>query len=318
MENNYAEEALSHYDISKSEVKLIRHNENMTFRVGEGYLLQIHIHADGFRTGHIYEGFDRLKLYETELEFLAHLKKQGMTIREPIHNRDGRLITHLENGVTATVSKWLEGESLDKLEITDDLCRRIGILTAQLHKCARDFHAPTAICYDEHHCTRLREKIRTFEESGLSPAHSKILQAACDAVGTSLQKVKHEFQFLHADLSPSNILATPAGLAAIDFSFFGMGHPMYDLAILFGNINGLASRRKIAEGYREAGGEFNFPALDACFVLSILDGFAIHFEKWSQQDWFESRLNRWCKQSLEPFSAGERLFREDFYLIHAN
>ncbi len=84
MENQIAEEALSHYDIPKSEVRLIRHNENMTFRVGEDYLLQIHRHADGFKTGHIYEGFDRLKLYETELEFLAHLKKQGMTSANPL------------------------------------------------------------------------------------------------------------------------------------------------------------------------------------------------------------------------------------------
>ncbi len=318
MDNKYAEEALSHYDIPKSEVTLLRHNENMTFRVGKDYLLQIHIHADGFRTGHIYEGFDRLKLYETELEFLAHLKKQGMTIREPIQNRGGKLITRLENGITATVSQWLDGESLDKLRLTDDLCRQIGSLTAHLHRCAKGFHAPDVISYDEHHCVRLREKIRTFGESGLSPAHSQVLQNACDAVGESLQEVKHEFQFLHADLSPSNILATPSGLAAIDFSFFGMGHPMYDLAILFGNINGLAARQNIAKGYSEAGGELNFAALDACFVLSILDGLAIHYEKWSQQDWYDSRLNRWCRQSLEPFSAGERLFRDDLWLIHAD
>ncbi len=317
MENKYAAEALSYYDIPKSDVTLLRHNENMTFRVGQDYLLQIHQHADGFRTGHIYEGFDRLKLYETELDFLAHLKKQGMTIREPIANRDGSLITRMNNGVTATVSKWLEGESLDKIQLTEDLCRQIGKLTAHLHKCAKDFHASSVIFYDEEHCAQLKARIQKFEEYGLTSDHSKILQAACEAVGTSLRKVKHEFQFLHADLSPSNIISTKNGLAAIDFSFFGIGHPIYDLAILFGNINGLASRQKIAEGYREAGGELNFPTLDACFVLSILDGIAIHYEKWSQQDWFESRLNRWCRQSLEPFSRGERLFREDLWLIHA-
>lgn len=319
MEHKYIRDALSYYDIEpESEVVFLRHNENITFRIGMDYLLQIHEPVEGFQTQFIYEGADRMAVYETELRFLAYLKKQGMLIREPVENRSGGWMTRLGNGVTVTVSRWVEGESLDKLELNDEYCYQIGSLTADLHKNARGFHGSPAISYDEQQCERIREKLRERQDdSGLNPAYFQTMQRACDAAGSSLEKLHSDFLMLHADLSPSNILVTKAGLAAIDFSLFGMGHPMFDIATLFGNINGLHCRQKIAEGYRDAGGVFDLAALDACFVLTILGGITIHFEQWSKQDWFENRMERWCRESFEPFSAGERLFADDFYLIHA-
>lgn len=317
MEYKYVKEALSCYNIPKSEVIFLRHNENMTFRVGTDYLLQVHDPVEGFQTQHIYEGADRMAVYETELKFLQHLKKQGMIIREPIKNRDGELITKLDGGIVVTVSKWLKGESLDKLEMNAERCRLIGALAANLHKCAKGFQGFPVIAYDARHCAHIKESVRDMERCGLDSAYSQTLQSACDAVGAALEKVRGEFLVLHADLSPSNILETKDGLAAIDFSLFGLGHPMFDLANLFANINGLSCRQEIAEGYRNAGGVIHYAALDACFVLSILGGITIHFEQWSRQDWFADRMKRWCKESFEPFCMRERLFADDLYLIHA-
>lgn len=317
MEHQYVKEILSHYNIPDSQAVLLRHNENMTFRIGTEYLLQIHEPAEGFRTEHIYEGTERMAVYRIELRFLRHLKEQGMTIREPVENCAGELITKLDSGIAATVSRWIEGEPLDKLELNAERCHRIGELTAALHKCAKGFQGFPMITYDGQQCARIKEKVRSLEDCGLSPVYFGTMQRACDAVGTALEKVRSEFLTVHADLSPSNILETKDGLAAIDFSLFGVGHPMLDLANLFGNINGLSSRQNIAEGYRKAGGIIDYRALDACFVLSILGGIAIHFERWSRQDWFEGRLKRWCEESFEPLCAGERLFTDDFYVIHA-
>lgn len=319
MNQKYIGEALSYYSIPESEVTLLRHNENMTFRIGTDYLLQIHEHIEGFQTQHIYEGMDRTAVYETELQFLGYLKKQeGMIIREPVENCHGEMITRLSNGVLATVSKWLDGESLDKRKLDDELCYQIGALTARLHRYAKGFQGSSVISYDTRHCKRVQERFRALKCVGLSESDSRIAQKACDAVGALLQKVQNEFQIIHADLSPSNIVLTKNGLAAIDFSFFGIGHPMYDIAILFGNISGLAARQKIAEGYRNAGGTIHYKALDACFVLTILDTVAIHAEKWGKQDWFQDRMKRWCNQSLKPFCRGERLFADDFFFIHAD
>ena len=290
MAHKYIKEALSHYNIPESEAVLLRHNENMTFRVGTDYLLQIHDPVEGFRTQHIYEGADRIALRNTEIKFLLYLKERGMVIREPIENCDGEFITKLDNGIYVTVSKWIEGESLDKLDMISEYCSNIGALTAALHRCAKGFQGFPLIAYDGQQCARIKESFRNIEGGGLNPAYFEMIQRTCDAVGIALQKVQNEFQVLHADLSPSNILATKDGLVAIDFSLFGMGHPMFDIANLFATINGLACRQKIAEGYIDAGGIIHYGALDACFVLSILGGIAIHFEQWSRQDWFEDRM----------------------------
>lgn len=320
MECKYIEEALACYpiaDIESAEVTLLRHNENMTFRVGKEYLLQIHEPVEGFQVSHIFEGVDRLAVYETEFKFLAYLKEQGMIIREPVENGKGELITRLSGGRTAAVSRWLEGESLDKLELSQEHNFRIGAMTAKLHKCAEGFQGFPTVSYDKAHCDRIREWIRGLEDRGLNPGYCREMLRACDAVGALLWRERHTFRMLHGDLSLSNILQTKDGLVPIDFAFSGMGHPMFDMANLFANIGSLSDRQGIAAGYRSAGGVFDFEALDACFVLSVLGGIAIHFEQWSKADWFADRMKRWCGEIMGPFGREERLYREDFYLIHA-
>lgn len=309
-------EALNYYGLSDSEVTLLRHNENMTFRVGTDYLLQIHVPVDGFQTQFLYEGADRAAIYHTEREFLFYLKERGIPIREPVKNSNGQWITRLSSGVTAAVSRWIEGTSLDKLERNDTCCNQVGELAARLHKCAEGFQGCPSIAYDEAHCRSIRKMLWGFE-GALAPMYIATMQNACDAVETSLRKVRNEFRMLHADLSPSNILQTDTGLVAIDYSLFGVGHPMLDLALLFGNCGGLSCRQKIAEGYRNAGGTIRYDILDVCFALTILETIAIHFEKWAKEDWFKDKMERWHRQVFEPFNRGERLFADDFYLIHA-
>ena len=49
----YLKEALSYYNIALSDVELLRHNENLTYRVGNDYLVQIHKPVEGFSTDYI-------------------------------------------------------------------------------------------------------------------------------------------------------------------------------------------------------------------------------------------------------------------------
>lgn len=318
MEQKYVKEALAHYNIPKTEVTLLRHNENMTFRVGTDYILRIHEHTEGFQTQYIYEGLNRNALYEVEMDLLAYLQEQGMIIQEPVANRNGDRLTSLSNGTAVTLSKWIEGESLDKREVDEAVCYEIGRLTARLHKFAKGFQRTPVVEYNASMCERIKKKIETFQASGLDAEYIKIMAKTCDVIGICMQNKQEEFQIVHGDLAPSNILMTESGLAAIDFSMFGWGHPMFDIALLFGTVNGLKSRQKIAEGYTDFGGKICYEALDACFALTILSCIVIHFENWSKQDWFEEKLKRWCRESFEPLCAGKRLFADDFYLIHVS
>ena len=160
MEHNYIQEALSHYNIAASEIELLRHNENLTYRVGNDYLLQIHEPVEGFSADFIYEGVERIEIYKAELEFLAHLKKQGMQIREAVENRHGELITKLQDGTYVTVSKWLEGESLDKLELNDEICYQIGEMLASLHQKAKGFRISPVKTYGKQHCECTKKRIK--------------------------------------------------------------------------------------------------------------------------------------------------------------
>ena len=318
MERKRAEEALSYYNIAASDLTLLRHNENLTYRVGKDYLLQIHEPVEGFSAAYAYEGFDRVEIYKAEIAFQEYLKEQGMQIRETVENLNGERITKLSDGTLVTVSKWIDGESLDRMELTEELYDQIGDMLARFHQASKGFCASPVKAYDKLHCELTKKRIRALEEKGLYGAYSAIMQRACDVAWITLEKLQNEFLTIHGDLSASNILKTSKGLVPIDFSFFGMGHPMYDLAVLFGNMSGLSCRQKIAEGYRNAGGTINYEVLDACFVLTLMDCIGIHYEQWSKQDWFEPRMMRWHKENLEPFVAGERLYADDFYLLHVD
>jgi len=316
LKHNYIQEALSHYNITASEIELLRHNENLTYRVGNDYLLQIHEPVDGFSAEFIYEGVERIEIYKTELAFLAYLKNKGMQIREAVKNRHGELITKLQNGTYVTVSKWLEGESLDKLELNDEIYYQIGEMLASLHQKAKGFRISPVKTYGKQHCECTKKRFTALETLGLSTEYSAIMQKCCDRAGTVLEKSEDEFQMIHGDLSASNILKTPDGLVPIDFSFFGMGHPMYDLAVLFGNFSGLLRRQQMAEGYRNAGGTISYEILDSCFILTLLDCLGIHYEQWSKQEWFAPRMQRWHKENLEPYMQGARIYADDFYLLN--
>ena len=64
MEHDCIQEALANYNINASEIELLRHNENLTYRVGKDYLLQIHEPAEGFTADFFYDGFDRIEIYK--------------------------------------------------------------------------------------------------------------------------------------------------------------------------------------------------------------------------------------------------------------
>ena len=41
-----------------------------------------------------------------------------------------------------------------------------------------------------------------------------------------------------------------------------------------------------------------------------------HYEQWRKQEWFAPRMQRWHKENLIPYVQGERIYADDFYLLH--
>lgn len=317
MEELLVKAALAQYGLEDAAWTLIRHNENMTINVEDRYLLRIHIHADGFSTDAYDEGLDRAALRRTELAFLTHLAARGLPVQTPVANLRGDCLTTLPSGVCATLLTWLPGHTPGEEDVAHDVYFRAGAMTARMHRAARGFQAEPMRRYEASLCRRLQswlEKAR--QESLLSAERAEVLQAACRVMERRLDGTEHIA--VHADLSSSNMLVTDAGLAPIDFSLMGLGHPMMDISSLYGSVNGIEPRRLIAEGYRSEGGEIDFPLLDACFTLNILLYIVLHLDAKAHEEGFISNLNRWSRQSFQPLAEGKRLIADDFRMLNVS
>ncbi len=299
------DEALAVYGFRDSDAELIRHNENMTFRVGSHYLLRIHKHQEGFTTDLIYEGLNRAQLYASEIAFITHLKACGLNVQTPVQNLNGEWVTRLSGGVPATVLTWLEGHTVDKSELLPSLCRKIGVMTAELHQASRNFPSVPALRYDGLLCERLKRKLPQMVCAGtISREHSDIMAAALDMIIDFLGQTEDQFILVHSDLSCSNMLITETEPAPIDFSLFGYCHPMMDISALYCCIGGSVNRKAIADGYTAAGGTFGQRAVDYTFALNVLLGIMLHCESWTKEDWFTEKLAGWCKNIFMPLTQG--------------
>ncbi len=308
-EEKEIQSALVQYGMPDAEYELIRHNENMTVKVNDQYLLRIHRHAEGFNTVPIYDGLNRDAIRRTELAFLCHIKEHGMRVQSPLPNKAGELITVLEDGTCATMLEWLPGRTLEKSDVTKDTCFQIGEMTARLHQAAQQFQADEILDYDADLCGRICEKLALDAERGVMRSrYSSILQEACRIMRDRLNE-NRDILAVHADLSMSNILITETGLVPIDFSLFGRGNPMMDIGVLYGSFGSLENRCAIAEGYRAHGGEIDFPMLDVCYALNILLYIVLHIANCG-----ENNMERWCNEIFLPLARGSQLIQEDFYM----
>ncbi len=305
-QRRYLDEALAQYDLGDFEAELIRHNENLTYRIGAGHLLRIHKHRTGFTTDPIYVGLDRPRLYASELAFLSHLQAEGLPVQTPVPNRDGALVTRLSDGTPATVLTWLDGHTLGKSDLLPALCRQIGTMIAQMHAAARRFPPVPALRYDSALCVRLQRKLNQLTSTGtIAQDPGEVMAAALDTIGAALRQWESDFILVHSDLSRSNMLLTAAGIAPIDFSLFGYGHPMMDVSALYCNISGSANRRAIADGYAAAGGLLDAQAIDCTFALNVLLGIILHSESWTGETWFADKLAGWCQNIFLPLAQGK-------------
>lgn len=312
MDDALIKEAMAAYGLANAPWELIRHNENMTVNVDDRYLLRVHQHAEGFSTDALYEGLDRRLARREELAFLQHLRERGMTVQSPVPNLKGEYLTLLSGDVCATLLTWLPGHTPGEADLANNVYFQAGAMTARLHRAAVGFPAENLLRYDGALCRRLHAWLdQARRDRLLSAEHAEVFQAACRVIESRLSRV--DPIVVHADLSSSNMLVTEAGLAPIDFSLMGLGHPMMDISCLYGSVNGLNARQDIAAGYRAEGGHISFPELDACFALNILLYIALHLHPGKDMT---ANLDRWLRHSFGPLAEGKRLFGDDFRMLN--
>lgn len=303
--NALLSEALHAFGLCGAQAEFIQQHENAVYRIDGTYLLRIHKAAARLHADH---DPDKRR---AEMAFLHYLANAGMNVQRPIAE------AALSDGTAATLLIWLEGHHITEAEFTPNMQHQIGMMTARLHLAAQGFQHPAMRRYDAAHVTRTAEELRRMgERYDLDAGEIAVTCRAAQVIEDRLHSAANEFVPIHCDLSQSNMLLTEDGLAPIDFSLFGMGHPMHDLGILLGNVSTLIQRKAIAEGYTAAGGRIDLPLLDAGLTLGLLEALIFHADVWPREPWFTPRLTRWVNEMLLPLAEGKPLLDENMYLIH--
>ena len=298
-------EALQAFGLDGARAEFIQQHENAVYRVDGRYLLRIHKAADGLHADHDPEK------RRAELALLTHLADRGLHVQRPLAEAT------LSDGTTATLLTWLNGHHITEAEFTPEMQHQIGTMTARLHQAAQGFVHPAMRRYDAAHVGLIAADIRSMgDRYDLNPDDIAAACQAAEMIGNRLSRASNELIPIHCDLSQSNILLTPSGPVPIDFSLFGLGHPMHDLGILIGNVGSMAQRKAIADGYLSSGGHIDLPLLDAGMTLGLLEAIVFHADVWPSEAWFAPRLTRWVNEQLRPLAQGKPLLDENMYLLN--
>ena len=308
---NQLSEALTLYGLDHAHAVFLQHNENLTYRVNDVYLLRIHSPAPGIHAP------CTPAQRRAELAFLTHLQCQGIPVQEPIPTPSGDTVALLADGTAATLLRWLPGEVLPMKDYTPGMCTCLGRLAETLHRAARGFDHPDLRRYDAPAAlAKVHQLTDMVERHHLGQAYADLLSAACQAVAECVVASPDVPIPIHNDLSASNILQTPEGPVPIDFSLCGLGQPMTDLGMLLASCHSTVQRKAVVDGYTQAGGILRHRELEAGYIDGLLGAFVFHADTWPREPWFPDRLRRWDKELLCPFAEGRPILDSSMNLIH--
>lgn len=235
--------ALAHFPVDATDIKLVAHSENVTFRISEGnggldYALRLH------RPG--YNSIDELV---SERTWVAALSESGLRVQNSIRTNDDRYFELIDIPSTgeqryAGMTTWLDGELLDDYLAACDaqtdrprMFRMIGEMAATMHNQVSRWEEPPDF-------TRHRLDLdgllgdapvwgRFWENENLTRAERGLLQRAREDAKIALLDYgarQDHFGLIHADLHPNNIVLKGTELGVLDFDDSAYGWHLYDFA----------------------------------------------------------------------------------------
>lgn len=246
---------------------LVKYRENAVFRVvrGTGSFAGLRLHRPGYHD---------LQALQSELVWMQALYRAGLPVPEPIETESGELLVRVPcegegEDQFADLLTWLPGTPLGETgkplawspREQVDLFRKVGQTVARLHdqsdrwKAPKDFQRPhwnrggllgeTPVWGRFWDCPLLSAS----EREGLSALRERLAKAMA-----ALEKRRHDYGLIHADLVRENILVSDGEVSFIDFDDAGHGYRMFDLAtaLLKNRSEPLfpALKDALIEGYR--------------------------------------------------------------------
>ena len=249
---NAVPDFLAQYKLEGSTFKNVNHGFNSSFKVDapDGCSYALRINTNSKKSASQVEAEIRL------LELIAENRvvDSPLPVRTNLDQAYSKVsLDFLGNDVLAVLSHWIDGEDLGD-EIADTELRQLGAAMAKLHKFASKVPKELVNAFPRIDRTLFNspDNLRKDDPRFDQEMRSLIDQAfeISDAVFKEISKSSDPI-VIHADLHPSNILKTSAGLAVIDFDDVGVGYEIQDLAITFFYLRDMPGREDLVlEGYR--------------------------------------------------------------------
>jgi len=228
--------ALTHYRLPATRVRLVTNDMNGIFRVdtddGEKYILRVTMPEGGHTLDHVI----------AEMDWLAALARDtDLRVPKPVPSMDGSLVVEAQApGVPeprfCVIFSWVPGKDLVE-DMSDTNIARLGELMAKLHTHAMTYHPPEGlsllqfdrvfpfpepvVLFDVEHATLFNSQRRNIYEKAITWAQQSI---------TRLHVSREPMRILHGDLHQWNVRISRGVLSPIDFEDLMLGWPVQDIA----------------------------------------------------------------------------------------
>lgn len=311
------EEFLNQYDLTIQKVELLRHNENMTYRVtameGE-YVLRIHRTVEAMNLSLLQGNMCATDLVNGEMKLLEFLHEQDVLgTQTPIKNKAGCYVTKAGE-YEATLLSWVEGECLQKTQMDVIVGRKIGQMLANLHNSLADYQDSAETVGRYSYGTDLVERLAEFcratwkQSDIVNSTQQEIICEMLDKIREMLVDSNSDMILVHNDLGESNLLVSRNGIVPIDFSMSGYCIREMDLASLYLHFESVELREAILKGYQEVVADsISAEKIDICIGYQLLIFICSQFQVIQSQGWFAEALEYWCEEIFYKILQGERI-----------
>jgi Ser/Thr protein kinase RdoA (MazF antagonist) len=317
---------LEEYEIRSPQITLLRHNENITYKIidttiSKSYLFRIHqsVTKNLGITQNAKEGIN------LELQLLQYISDNSdLIVQTPIPSNHGNLITefnYIEGKKTyCSLLNWIEGRNLQKEDFSDrELVFKLGVQTSRLHKFLKKYHPISDEIIKsrpQHGITRnntILNQISKGVDWGLfSQSDYNIIVQTVELINSRLigtQEDPDAWGIIHGDLHMGNILFSESSeIAFIDFGLFGYGHFLLDVA-----MSALNSAPETRDSFFQGYFGDSILSKDALFIvegfilISIFGYYAFHIENVDIHPWMRERMPLLCKANCLSFLREESI-----------
>lgn len=322
--NNLLKEALNNYEINQPEVEFIRHNENITYKIkdqilNKKYVLRIHKSNEDFSLEIFHDCKNIVKHVYEEINILNSIRDNtNMDIQTPIKNKNGHFVTLLTDGTPVTLLTWIDGNTIDKAPLNEEILFKLGAKVGEFHKFSKwwsEDNKTSIYSYDKRLLKKITHKlIDGVELKAISWNQFEIIDCAIDEISNSIDELdlqKKSKGIVHSDLGKSNIIISDAGeIVPIDFGLSGISYYYMDLGSLFSHFNKSDEQSLILKGYKSIiNADIKIKYIETFMVFQIILFIATHIEKAHKLKWFSSAIDRWSREIFYPFINNIRFIK---------